>query len=199
MTFLVQSGDVIRITDKMTLFANAQNNVYHVTYSGPTFVDSDTLLADIKTWMEAIHGDLAATQVSQLTYDSVDAYNLTQDAPMGELPMTTTTEGEVTGDSLPMQTAAVIRFTTGVARSQGRKFFGGFAEGAQADGGILQAGPLATLAIVAALILDGFSSGSGDCVPGNYSTALTRFAPYAAALINTVMGTQRRRRYGIGT
>jgi hypothetical protein len=198
MSTLVLPGDVIRVTDKMTAFTEQCRNVYHVQYSGATFCDSDSLMTGAKAWLEGIHGDVAAIHPSQLSYDSVECFNVTQDVPLGELAMITTTEGEVEGETLPLQAAAVLRFPTETARSQGRKFIPALTEGAQDDGGVLGGGTLAVLATVAGLIMDGFSAGTGTCLPGNYNKALDRFAPWLTALVNVVIGTQRRRQFGRG-
>lgn len=195
----IVDGDIIRVTDKMSIFGEDVRNVYHVRSDVGTLVANSVFLSQARSWLEDVHADIAPHMVDDYTFESVECFNVTQDEPIGELAYTTTTEGDLTTDPQPLQCAAVVRFPTEVARSQGRKFIAGLSDTASSDGGVVVSSVLTGLATMATTILDGFTVGTDSWKPGNWSETYTRFAPWVSGLVNTVLGTQRRRRIGKGT
>lgn len=196
----VVSGDVIRYTAKMSLVGNDVQNVYHFQASGTGSAPNEDVLTNGAVEINALHG-LINDWISQgLEYDTINGFNVTQDELLGEINWPTLIDGdEATSETYASQVAAVVRFPTAVARSQGRKFIGGLTEAGIVGGGELVPGLVTDLTSYASNALSGFSALGLTFDPGAWNPTLVRFAPFTAALVNLLAGTQRRRKFGIGS
>lgn len=192
-------GDIIRVTAKMTYNAGVDDvqNVYHMKFDGPDMVDEDvhTMIAGyLNTAYDYIKG-LSTTDVE---FETIETWNLTQDRPMIENTWPTLTAGTGTGQSSPQQGAPLCLFNTASPRSQGRKFLPPPTETVW-EGDSISSTALAAIVNWANVILGGASYGSNSLLPGNWSKKYTRFAPWISGIVETVLRTQRRRVRGVGS
>jgi len=102
-------------------------------------------------------------------------------------------------DPFPNQVAAVITAATSIPTIKGRKFFGGFSE-TTADGGNLNTATMTALAAAAVDYTDQISVGTGETLkPVVCSTREQGPVTIFAAEVNSILGTMRRRKPGVGT
>lgn len=196
----VLAGDVVRLTVMCEMGGEDVQNVFYVKNYGSTGVDNSTFLADAVTWLDDCYDNIDALQGNNLEYSTIQAYNMTSGVPIGEDTWDTmTVGGNSTDQEYAKQIAALVRFTTNVARSQGRKFLGGFTELDFDNGGVLSSGLVTALGLFAADVIAGFTSDGQDFEAGNYNDTLTRFAPWLTAIVNTYAAVQRRRASGVGS
>lgn len=101
-------------------------------------------------------------------------------------------------NTLPFQTSAYLVGRTARPRSRGRKFLPPFGEDQQASS-LLESTALADVVDAAADYIDDIDLGGGNgLVPGVPSTVTGTFLPFVGATTNSAIGTQRRRRPGVG-
>lgn len=196
----VNNGDVIRVTTKCSLEDQDLQNVYHVQHQGTGGVSDTTWFQACRVWLDGAYDNMDPGVQDTITYDSIEAYNLTQDTYIGEdvWPIQTV-GGSATTDMLPRQTAPLARFLTNTLRSQGRKFLLPLVEGWCSGQGELAATTLTNMALYAADILTGFTVGGDDVVPGNYRKIGAVFIEWVGSVINSYFATQRRRSPSIGS
>lgn len=104
-----------------------------------------------------------------------------------------------TGDALPPQDSALVKFLTGIGKVYGRKYLGQLVEAAQ-NAGTPSATLLTRLTAFAATILAGGSvAGSGALVPGVMSEKQADFVAFTEADYDNPFSGQRRRRVGSGS
>jgi hypothetical protein len=118
---------------------------------------------------------------------------------MLETAWLTLDDGDKIDTPLPQQTSALCLFPTGVARSQGRKYIGGFTEDSNSSGAIPSAVLITALTAFVDVLVDNWIIGSGEFVFGNYDSVLARFAEWISAIVREVWRTQRRRATGVGS
>lgn len=104
--------------------------------------------------------------------------------------------GTSAGQALPQQCAAVIIGVT-QSRRRGKKFLGPVNE-ANSNNGVLDPGLITVLSTVAQGYITDLQDGavayaSGVCKPDG-----SDFLPFVSARVDTIMGTQRRRKQGKG-
>jgi hypothetical protein len=175
-------------------------NVYHLKYLGAGSLTDEQVHAQAAAWIDGCYANLVALQTTAHDYDVIQTFNVTQGQPMDLSTWPTLTSGTATGtQALPLQCAALVRFPTKTAKSQGRKFVAGMTEEEHAGGGVWSSALQTALAAFAADVLAGFDIVLQDFIPGNYNSALVSFRPWIEAIVNEVVATQRRRNYGIGT
>lgn len=194
----INIGDVLRIVDNMTVYGQKIMNIYHTIVEGEFGIDATTVVTAIRSWLDVMHGEIDESIADALSFDYCSVFNVTQDLDHGTSDMVVNTDGDSTGDALPLQCAGVIRFPTATPGSQGRKFLCGFSEESSAAGGTVQAVALARMTAAAADMLNGWSVSGRDGITGNYNYVLEEFRPWLSALVNSDFGTQRRRVKGVG-
>jgi hypothetical protein len=192
-------GDVVRVTAKMSWASGASQiqNVYHIKVL--TGGNTDALVhSEIADALDDAYTELLGSIPDVIDFDTIETFNITQDAPMVEDAWPTLTEGAVSGESLPAQCAPLVLFNTATARSQGRKFLPFVLESGQ-SGGSLSAGVLEDMANYAAALIGDIVGTSWSGKFGNYNDDLVRFAPWVSALVKDIVRTQRRRVFGVGS
>lgn len=106
--------------------------------------------------------------------------------------------GSATAEMLPHQDAPVVKFFTAVGRSVGKKFIFGFSEGAQFES-IVVPGALQNMIDFALAFDNAILPGGIRFVPGNFNLATQTFRNWTQTVAaNSIIGTQDRRRPGIG-
>ena len=196
----IEAGDIVRVTAKLDMSTDDIINVYHLKHAGSGDVTQAAFLAVVDNWLDTAYGIFDQYLSNAVDFVSIDCFNVTQDEPIGSVSWPTMTSGgDSTADAYAKQVAPLVRFPTATARSQGRKFLGGFTEAQIGGGGTLSATLQSALASFGAQILAGFTASGEDFIPGNWNQVLGRFAPWLSAVVNIVAATQRRRRIGVGS
>lgn len=196
----IEINDVIRVIAKMSQNVNDIINVYHGLVEGTTAPTAATFLSAMDTFLTAIYDGLSALTTDNVTYDSIEAYNLTQDEYIGEVTWSGLVDGDKGGvDSLPPQTCPIVLFPTAVLRSQGRKFFPPFSVQSTDDDGSPDSADLAALAAAGATAVAGTSGTGWDFDLGNWNETLGRYAKWTSAIVPDFYATQRRRYLGSGS
>lgn len=191
--------DVLRVTAKMSLGVEDVQNVYHFIVGGTgTATDAATLTA-IANLLDDAYFELQGSTSDEISFDTIEVYNLTQDTWVGELVWPSLTTGGQTGNLMPPQTSMLALFNTDTLRSQGRKFLPpSVIDYVGADGTPLS-GVLGYAANFATELLLGATSGTVTFKPGNFRALLSAFIPWVFATIPDFYATQRRRYYGKGS
>lgn len=102
------------------------------------------------------------------------------------------------GDALPRQTAATMTGNTGRPKTRGRKFFPGWVESSNVDG-VVQSAQLTALAgALAQYLADETISAGNDLLVGVGSEVTGQFHEFTDGSANSIFGTQRRRKQGVG-
>lgn len=110
----------------------------------------------------------------------------------------TTIEGTGIQDPLPNQMAAVARGVTNRPKTFGRKFLYGWVETCALGGDLITAA-LTALADFVDLYIEDIDMGTvGALSPGVVRTGVDDFRDFRSGVANSIMGTQRRRKPGVG-
>lgn len=117
---------------------------------------------------------------------------------LGETPVTDVV-GESETDSMPNQVAAVLSAPTTIPRTIGKKFLAGIQEGNVTNGSLAD-DFIALLLSFLALWVSHFTAGNGiELIPSVVSEKPGHATgPLMGGRINTYVGTQRRRKPGVG-
>ena len=194
----VATGDVLRITAKMSLAGGAIQNVYHVlNFALP---EDDSVVFDaLAAELDDAYSEYTAYDPDAHLYDTIQMWNVTQDAPIDEQEWPVLTAGGSASDVAPLQLCGLVLFSTATARSQGRKYYGPFTEAAQSSAGYILAGVVYDLGLIAAHFLTATVAGDAQFAWGNWNNDLGRFASWQSATVQPLFRTQRRRVPGVGS
>lgn len=172
--------------------------VYNIFYAETAETDNDSVRLAAKEWLMAFYGAINSHISQDWTCSSADVYEwIALDwTQLGSVNFTGL-QGNSGAEPLPRQCAAVLIGQTGVKRAQGRKFIGALTEPAQSAGRLTDT-VLAQM-IAAALIWTEPYTGTNSVIlqPGIWRTT-DEFVPFNGYRANRVMGTQRRRKAGVG-
>lgn len=202
----VVDGDVLRVTCNFELGDGTQyQNVYHFIRDGTDPYSDAVHVAAIKAEIEATYATIVAQTkndvTSQLCFiDRVEFNEIVDEWRVVENTGTFTPDFTPTGDgeAIPYMSAPYIIFKTQRPRSVGKKFLFPFIESQQADT-ILEAAAVTAMTAFGVAILSGISLG-GDatltvCI---VRTGVQTVLNLLVAVINDVIGSQKRRRPGVG-
>jgi len=196
----IDPGDFVRVTAKMSYIGvDDIQNVFHTENDGGTSVDESDFMVALAAHLDTAYGYLADIMEDNVLFTEIDAYNITQDAPILPIDWPTLVNGDVVGETLPLQAAALVSFATRTKNSVGRKYISGVAESMQEAGGQLTTAALALLQDFGDELLLGFTVSTVGFQWGNYRYLDGRFAQWETATPRLIMATQRRRRRGIGS
>lgn len=200
----VTVGDVLKIVATMVwVDAEIMQNVFaaKITGTGGPF-DDDDIVSDAAAWLENMYDnlvgvvtqDLAGTQVQVYKYDSVDE-------DFDEVGHDVWTfDPEQVAEYLPKGVAGLINAATENPDVQGKKYIGGFAETATADGRF-EAGPVINLLAFGADWVLSFVGGTSGATwsPGVWSpTDLDIYILDGLLSVSTIPAYQRRRKDNVG-
>lgn len=207
----VAVGDKLRVTARFKHPVSGDVvNVWHLQASVPWVGTPTTaaIMAAVQEWLNvmysAITNELAtALEPYDFRVDKVDliAGEETVTEVIGVATFYLDTPPGGTGDSLPPQDAAIINFRTLIPRVFGRKYLGPIVESRAADGFLLSTA-LTNLGTMIANCLAGAAVPSvGTLVAGVLTSkaAGDYFAEFTEGLVNSIFGTQRRRRINRGS
>lgn len=202
----VVDGDVLRITCNFELGDGTQyQNIYHYIRDGTDpFTDAQHVTA-IESRMGTIYATIAALTLNSVVEQLSFVDRVAWDAPTTSwkvvenigtfTPAFTPSEA---GDGLPYQSSPYVVFKTERPKSVGKKYLFPFSE-AQQDETILIAGAVTALVAYGAAALASPSLG-GDATlsPVIVRTGVETVLRFLVAVVNDVIGSQKRRRPGVG-
>lgn len=200
----IVSGDILRTSVNFTLEDGTQyQNVYHHQRAGVgVFTDQEHVDA-LKSWAQTVYNTIAAhvsdTIIEALSsVDKVEyvAGKWTVTENVGTFTPTFTPTGST--DTLPNQIAPYLIFKTSRPKTVGRKFLFPFLETSQ-DAGVLTSAAMVVLNSFAAEAMTYISLAAENVlIPGVVRTAVDAWHSFYAVIANAIVGTQRRRRPGVG-
>lgn len=202
----VSNGDMLKTVMEVTLHEGtiAQNVFYFFAQLLVPQADA-VVLSAIETWIETAYGELSADLMSSMTQNlcTVSEVDISG-SPLAIHVVrligyfTPTIAFSNVTDELPNQTSAFATFNTFLAGHRGRKFLFPFGEDRQ-DGTYLIAASLANMADFADDCLDNINFAAGsDLLPVVLSIPENGALTFQNAVVTDVLGTQRRRRPGVG-
>lgn len=183
-------------------------NVYRWRNNDVNTVDDASFRASVQAKLSAAFAFLAGD-----LHNSLDAYDIRFDKvayvagketvteAWGTFTWTLSTPPAGGGEGLPPMDAAVINFRTTQPGSFGRKYIGVMSENVQADGTIIGA-VTGHLGQYATELLTALASGGSTFDLGAFSEKVGyvgSWLTFSAAVINSILGTQRRRRKNVGS
>lgn len=202
----VLDGDILRISLNFELGDGTQyQNIFHYIRDGTDPFSDAVHVAAIELKVEAMYAtidDLVKSDVvAQLCFvDRVEFNEIVDEWRVVEnvgtfTPDFTATQG---GDAIPHQSAPFLIFKTGRPKSVGKKFLFPFVELQQANT-ILVGGAVTAMVAYGVEVLDAIEVG-GDVTltAGIPRTGVQTYLNFLVAVVNDVIGTQRRRRPGVG-
>jgi hypothetical protein len=203
------AGSVLRITVrfKSSIFGDMVN-VWHVRNDLAETADDDTVMDAIDGYMDTIYSLLASTirntlEPYDIRYDLVEwsGGKETLVRTLGTRSWTLTSPPSGSGEMLTPMDAAIVNLRTALPKVFGRKYISGIGETGAGDG-VVTSAVVTALTSFATAMLSGFVNGSVSYLPGvlsGKSSAANKFALFVGAVVNSVLGTQRRRRQNRGS
>jgi hypothetical protein len=185
-------------------------NTYHMQAKSPWVgTPSNTAIMNaVSTWVSDAYSQLTNELHSglapyDLRVDKVDIVNGEEKVTevIGTRTLSISVPPGGSGEALPHMNAAIVNFRTLIPKVFGRKYLGPWVEGRAADGAITSNG-LANLALfVTKILTPAVVAGVGDLGVGVLSTKAAGdfFAELTEGVVNSVFGTQRRRRQNRGS
>ena len=202
----VLDGDILRVSVNFELGDGTQyQNIYHYIRDGTDpysdVAHVDTLAAKLELAYAAID-DLVHDDITpQLSFvDRVEFNEIVDEWRVVENIGTFTIDfiGTEATDTLPFQSAPYVVFKTQRPKSVGKKFLFPLGEAHQIDT-ILQGGAVAAIVAYGAQILAAASlGGDATLTAGIVRTGVQTFLNFLVAVVNDVLGSQKRRRPGVG-
>lgn len=202
----VLDGDVLRVTANFELEDGTQyQNIYHYVRDGTDpFSDQDHLDA-IEAKVEAMYLTLVAMVSQDITeqlmfVDRVEFNEIVNEwrvvENIGTFTITFIPSG--TADTLPFQSSPYVIFKTQRPKSVGKKFLFPFVETMQ-EATILLGAAVTAIVNYGAVVLGAINLG-GDATLGPVivRTGIQTVLPLLVAVVGDVLGSQKRRRPGVG-
>lgn len=197
-------GDVLRVSANFTLDnGTLYQNVYHYQRTGVGILSDQEHVDAIETQMNLMYDELVALILPDILPDLsfVDLVDFVD----GEWKVvenigvfTPVLAAVGTGQTLPHQCSPFVTFKTTRPKSVGRKFLFPVSETMQ-DSTILAAAAItAIVAYADEALVDIVIQVLDNLVPGIIRTGVDSFLPIFVGVVTNVMGTQRRRRPGVG-
>lgn len=201
----ITAGDVLKSTVGFTLNdGSICQNIFHYKRWGIGILSDQAHVDAIETKVENMYAevdDMISDDVS-VNLCSVDKVEWVTDhweivENIGTFVPTITFAG--TGEMLPNQSSAYVLFKTARPKTVGRKFLIPFEESRQSGSYLVQAA-------VDALVLWGDAAladillqiGTDWLIPGVVRTGVDAWYPFDLGIVTNVLGSQRRRRPGVG-
>lgn len=206
----VVEGDIIRTSARFKATTHGDVvNVFHWR-AGAGYSDSD---ADVMTDIEAALSTAFALMATYLWAD-LDPYDIRHDIVawvggketvvrnLGTRSWVLTTPPSSSAEELPPMVSPILNFRTALPRTFGRKYLPPIMETSQ-NGGVMIGAILSALTSFGASLMGQITGTSGALYPGVVTYKVTglvaNWAPFIGVVINSILGTQRRRRQNRGS
>jgi hypothetical protein len=159
----------------------------------------------IQTYVDDLYGDVATFLADGLTINPTTINKMAWNSGEGLWEVarllgvrTQTITHTNTDDDFPNQISPVLVGNTLRPKTRGRKFLMGFVE-SMADGSDLTSTALTALGnALSDYLADENISAGNDLSPGVYREGVDDFEEFTDGSVNSVVGTQRRRKPGVG-
>lgn len=169
-------------------------NIYTFYWNDVTGLN--TLESFINSYLDEVYDAIIGVTVANMVFTEYDVYKWI--APnwsyLGSITKGKT--GTEPSEALPNQMAAVLIGKVLGRRGFGRKFFAGFGEGMQ-DAGSLAATAIASLVNCALAYVSPRVTGGVSLTPGVVDKD-HNFHAFTSGVVDTILGTMRRRKIGVG-
>lgn len=202
----VNDTDILKVVVSLLLADNTiAQMVYHFLADFAAQQTNADVLDAVEVKVEDIYTELADEVSDAVTLDSMEVDVVEWDETEQEF-LTTQTIGErspsvtfteVT-EALPNQMAATMGAYTTYPKVRGRKAFPGFAENAADVGTLTTAAATALSGALAEYLGDITISAGNTLSPGVASKSTEAFRAFGSGWINTILGSQRSRKPGVG-
>ncbi len=200
----VVAGDIVRTAVNFELGDGTmyQNVFHHERYGADPVSDAAVLIA-IEDWAETMYAELVTLvkddTIEQLSFvDRVEFIAGLWTVVENIGTFTPTFNPAATGDALPFNCAPFLVFKTDRPKTVGRKFLFPFDEAQQADSILVGGAITAMVAWGVDAVSDILLAGDAGLEPGVPRTGVDAFYAFTVTIVNDVIGSQRRRRPGVG-
>lgn len=202
----VIDGDILRISANFELGdGTLYQNIYHYVRDGPDPISDEAHITAISAQMNAIYATLTSMVkddvVARLSFvDEVQFDEIADEWRVVQNIGTFTVDFSPTGseDALPFMSAPYVIFKTQRPRSVGKKFLFPFLETMQ-DSTILVGGAVTAIVAFGAAVLGVVQlGGTSTLTSGIVRTGIQSFLLFLVAVVRDIIGSQRRRRPGVG-
>lgn len=202
----VVDGDILRISLNFELADGTQyQNVYHMIRDGEDVHSVQDHLDAIEVKMEMAYADIQVQVpigvTEQLCFvDRIEFNEIVDEWRVVENVGTFTPLFQPSGaeDALPHQCAPYIYFKTQRPRTVGKKFLFPFSE-TQQNSSLLNAGAITAITAMAVELLSAIAlGGDATLTLGVPRTGIQSWFNFLIAVVGDVIGTQRRRKKGVG-
>lgn len=202
----VLDGDILRVSVNFELGDGTQyQNIYHLVRDGTDVVSDAAHVLAIKGRLENMYDELLGQVlddvVSRLSFvDRIEFNEITDQWEVVENIGTFTITFSPTNidDGLPYQSAPYIIFKTQRPKSVGKKFLFPFAENQQNET-VLTPTAIASMVAFGVFVLASLDlGGDATLTMGIVRTGIQTYLNFLVAVVNDVIGSQRRRRPGVG-
>lgn len=203
----VDNGDIIKAVFELELDDGTKaQHAYHFKAVFTAQQTNSAVRAAVKQYVEDIYTPLLGSVVNTVTVNPTEVDKIAWDPTEGiwkvseqigsTLPSLTFTNG---GDQAPNQVAPLIRANTSRPKTYGKKFLIGFGEASMAGSDLTGAVLTALATTLAHYLADETVAGADVLSPGVPRKGVNAFEEFTDGVVNSVVGTQRRRAPGIGS
>ncbi len=202
----ITDGDILRVSTNFELQGGTQyQNIYHFIRDGTDPYSDAVHITAIKTRLDAAYDELVAyihqATTVQLSFvdriqwnEIVDEWRVTDN--IGTWTPALTPVGGTAG--LPFQSSPYIIFKTQRPRTVGKKFLFPLVESAQ-DNTVLESAAVTAITAMATILMTAISlGGDATLTMGVPRTGVNSWYNFLVAVVSDLLGSQRRRRPGVG-
>ena len=200
----VSNGDILKVVLQAVLPDGTQaENVYYLIAALAAPYADQSILNALETWIETAYTHILGAIVDDVAINDLVCDVIEWQVDHWETVYHVGTEAvdlapTSVDDWLPNQVSPFATFNTTRPKSKGRKFLYGFSDLAVV-GGYLTAAVVTDIADYAADIMDVITLAPlNTLTPGIVRSTEDTFLAFLSAVVTNVVGTQRRRRPGVG-
>lgn len=202
----IVDGDVLRVSANFELpGGHLYQNIYTYIRDGTDPFSDAAHIAAIKAGLEGAYDEILAqvqenttaqlSSVDRIEFNEItDTWEVVEN--IGTFTLSFTPIG--TGDGLPFQSSPYVIFKTQRPRSTGKKFLFPFIETQQISTILVAGAVTAVTAYAAAALADINLGGDATLAPAVVRTGVQSVLLLLVAVVSDVLGTQRRRKPGVG-
>lgn len=200
----ISNGDIVRTTANFTLpDGTLYQNVFHHQRTGVGIISDAAHVTAIEAWLENMYNEIityvksttteALCSVDRVAF-SIDAWEVVEN--IGVFTPDFNPAGGT--NQLPNQVSPYVIFKTERPKSVGRKFLFPFIEEAT-NASILEEAAIEDIVAWADDAVNSITLQALDyLVPGIPRTGVDSWLPFTLAVVTNIVGSQRRRRPGVG-
>lgn len=200
----ISTGDVVKLVVEAVLNdGSIVQNVFYFLASLTSPEPDASALAALEVWVETAYTNLLTHITNDVVFSDIVADIIEWSGTKWETVYHIGIEDvdlapTAVDDQLPNQVSPFVTFNTLRPKSKGRKFLYGFSE-AQTSASYVIAGTLANMVLYAADCMENIVFAPlNTLTPGVIRKGFDVFLPFQSATVTNVVGTQRRRRPGVG-